>query len=73
MHKEEENGEVVTHMSTREARSGSPTRSTRNILLISLTLVVVILAIALAFGFFETGQTGADHINTDNATMQNGS
>ncbi|MFC3443943.1 hypothetical protein ACFOKF_22605 [Sphingobium rhizovicinum] len=66
MHKEKEDGEVVTHMSTTEARSGSPTRMTRNILVISLILVAILLFIAVGFGFFETGQTGADNINADN-------
>ncbi len=65
MHKEKEDGAVVTHMSATDARSGSPTRMTRNILVISLVLVAILLAIAVGFGFFETGQTGADHINAD--------
>ncbi len=71
MHKEKEDGEVVTHMSTTEARSGSPTRMTRNILTVSLVLIVLALVIALGFGFFETGQTGADDVNTDNMAVSN--
>lgn len=71
MHKENEDGEVVTHMSTIEARSGSPTRMTRNILIASLVLIVLALVIALGFGFFETGQTGADNVNTDNMAVSN--
>lgn len=69
MYKKEENGEVITHVSAVEARSGSRTRVTRNILLISLSLVVILLIIALGFGFFETGQTGADQVNTDNGSQ----
>lgn len=63
MHKEREDGEVVTHVSETEARSGSRTRVTRNILVISLVLVVALLAITMGFGFFETDQTGADQVN----------
>ncbi|WP_311268959.1 hypothetical protein [Sphingobium sp. WCS2017Hpa-17] len=63
MHKEREDGEVVTHVSETEARSGSHTRVTRNILVVSLVLVIAVLAIAMGFGFFETDQTGADQVN----------
>lgn len=67
MHKEQENGEVVTHLSEVEARSGSRTRVTRNILVVSLLLVIVLFIAALGFGFFETSQTGADDVNGGNA------
>lgn len=66
MHTERENGEAVTHVSTTEARSGSRTPITRNILFISLFLVVAAFLLALGFGFFETAQTGADAISADN-------
>ncbi|KQM97922.1 hypothetical protein ASE85_13700 [Sphingobium sp. Leaf26] len=69
MHKEREDGEVVTHVSETEARSGSRTRVTRNILVVSLVLVIAVLAIAMGFGFFETQQTGADEVN-GNMTQQ---
>ncbi|KMS53215.1 hypothetical protein [Sphingobium cupriresistens] len=62
--------ESVTHVTTTEARGGSRTRATRNILTISLLLIVIILAVALGFGFFETGQSGADNVNTENAAQQ---
>ena len=42
MHEEKENGETVTHVSTVEARSGSRTKVTRNILVISLILIVLV-------------------------------
>lgn len=63
MHKEQEDGEVVTHVTETEARSGSRTRVTRNILVVSLVLVIAVLAITMGFGFFETGQSGADQVN----------
>jgi Flp pilus assembly protein TadB len=67
MRKEEEQGEVVTHVSEVEARSGSRTRVTRNILVISLLLVVILLVAAVTMGFFETAQTGADGVNAGNS------
>lgn len=66
MRKEREDGEVVTHVTETEARSGSRTRVTRNILVVSLMLVIAVLAITMSFGFFETGQSGADQVNGDN-------
>jgi hypothetical protein len=54
-------------MSTAEARSGSRSRSTRNILTVSLGLIVLLFVIALAFGFSKTSQTGADDVNAGNA------
>lgn len=69
MHKENEDGEVVTHVSKVEARAGSKTPVTRNILVVSLALVVILLLIAVAFGFFETDKSGADQVNTDNASQ----
>lgn len=69
MYKENENGDVTTHVSEVEARSGSRTPVTRNILVVSLLLVVILLVIALTFGFFETGQTGADDVNGGNTVQ----
>ncbi|MET0238305.1 MAG: hypothetical protein ABW184_00260 [Sphingobium sp.] len=69
MHKEQENGEVVTHLSEVEAKGASRTPVTRNILVISLSLVVILFVIALGFGFFETSQTGADQVNADNSAV----
>jgi hypothetical protein len=69
MHKEQEDGEVVTHVSETEARGGSRTRVTRNILVVSLVLVIALLAITMGFGFFETGRSGADQVNGDNVTQ----
>ncbi len=42
---------------------------TRNILVVSLVLVIALLAITMGFGFFETGQSGADQVNGDNVTQ----
>lgn len=69
MYKEQENGKTVAHLSTVEARSGSRTKITRNILAISLGLVIVLLLVALAFGFLETGQSGADKVTADNTAQ----
>lgn len=70
MHKEREDGEIVTHVTETEARSGSRTRMTRNILVVSLLLVIAVLAIAMGFGFFETQQTGADQVNGNEAQQR---
>lgn len=67
MYNENKGGETTTHVSTTEARGGSRTRSTRNILVVSLVLIVLLLVIALTFGFFKTSQTGADDVNAGNA------
>jgi len=69
MHKETDNGETVTHLSAVEARSGSRTTVTRNILLISLILVIAALIVALGTGFFRTAQTGADQVNDGNSAI----
>ena len=69
MHEEKENGETVTHVSTVEARSGSRSTMTRNILMISLGLVAIAFAIALASGFFQTARTGADEVNDGNVVV----
>jgi preprotein translocase subunit SecG len=69
MYKETENGGVVTHMSEVEAKGGSRTRVTRNILVISLTLIILLFIVALGFGFFNTAQTGADSVTADNTAQ----
>lgn len=66
MHEERENGETVTHVSTIEARSASRTKVTRNILIISLVLIVIAFVATVGSGFFETAQTGADDMSADN-------
>ena len=69
MHKENEDGEPVTHLSTVEARSGSRSTVTRNILLVSMGLVAIAFVIALASGYFETARTGADEVNDGNGAV----
>lgn len=69
MYQEQKKGETVTHLSKVEARSGSHTLVTRNILFISLALVVALLVAALAFGFFNTAKTGADKVSADNGAQ----
>lgn len=65
MYDKREDGETATHLSKTEARSGSPTRMTRNILVVSLVLIAIFLGLALAMGFFETSRSGADGVNTE--------
>lgn len=69
MYKEQDNGETVTHVSDVEAKGGSKSPVTRNILVISLALVIIVLLASLAFGFFETDRTGADQVMADNAAQ----
>lgn len=73
MHKEQEDGRIVTHMSRQEARSGASTHVTRYVLGISLTLVVIVFAILLATGFLTTARTGADQSHLANSAEANGS
>ena len=73
MHTEQENGDAVTHVSEVEARGGSRTRVTRNILVISLFLVVILLVATLGFGFFKTDQSGADDVTAQNTVLPAGS
>ncbi len=65
MYKEQQDGDVVTHVSAVEAKGGSKSRVTRNILVVSLFLIIVALIASLAFGFFETDRTGADQVTAD--------
>jgi hypothetical protein len=67
MHKENEDGEVVTHLNKVEARGGSRTTLNRNVLVASIILVVIVLAIVVGSGVFETDRTGADTVNADNS------
>lgn len=66
MYENKKSAEPATHLSTVEARSGSRTKVTRNILVISLALVILAFFVALATGFFQTAQTGADDMSADN-------
>lgn len=67
MEKRQEDGETVTHLSKVEARSGSRTTATRSILVTSLALVIAVLLIVVAIGYFRADQTGADEVNGDNS------
>lgn len=72
MYTEKQDGEPVTHVSEVEAKGGSRSRVTRNILVVSLGLIVILFIVTVGFGFFETGQTGADSVNDGNATTASG-
>lgn len=67
-----QNDHGAPHLSTVEARSGSRTKVTRNILAISLGLVVILLVVALLFGFLNTNETGADKVSADNTAEAQG-
>lgn len=69
MYKEQQDGDVVTHASSVEAKGGSKSRVSRNILVVSLFLVIVALVASLALGFFETDRTGADQVTADNTAQ----
>jgi len=70
MHEEKQDSKTVTHVSTTEARGGSRTKVTRNILAISLGLVGIGFAAALVFGYIQTAESGGDDISADN-TVRN--
>ncbi len=72
MHQENNNGEPETHVSREEARAGSSNKENRNALGISLPLVILLLAVVIAVGFWMTSMSGADNVNVDNqaATSQ---
>lgn len=73
MHKEQEDGKTVTHISTEEVRSGASTHVVRYVLGISLTLVILMLAIVVAGGFWKTDQTGADNSRVESPAKVYGS
>jgi hypothetical protein len=64
-----EDGEKVTHLSTTEARGGSRSKVTRNVLIVSLVLVIGAFLAALAGGYLETARTGADEVDAHNAAQ----
>ncbi|WP_313801709.1 hypothetical protein [Sphingobium sp.] len=66
MHKEDEDGKAVTHISRDEVRGGASTHVTRYVLTVSLVLVVIAFAVLLATGFFNTSRTGADQSHMAN-------
>lgn len=72
MHDELKDGELETHVSRDESRAGSSTKINRNVLGISLPLVIVALGIAVAVGFWMTDHSGADDINANNGVVASG-
>ncbi|WP_150291449.1 hypothetical protein [Sphingobium estronivorans] len=72
MHREQEDGKVVTHLSREEVRSGASTHVTRYVLGISLVLIVIVFALLLATGFFTTARTGADQSHVANTAEADG-
>lgn len=73
MYEKQEQGETVTHLSETEARGGSRTRMTRNILVVSLILVVLFFIVTVGVGYFQTDNSGADRVNSDGAAQASNS
>lgn len=65
MHEEQENGETVTHLSTDEARGGTTAHNVRYVLAISLILVVIMLAVVVASGYWQNGRNSEDSVRQD--------
>lgn len=60
-----EDEEATPHVSTRDARAGTRTKLNRNVLAISLPLVVILFALIVAAGFYYASETGANDVNGD--------
>lgn len=65
MHQEQENGETVTHLSTDEARGGTTAHNVRYVLAISLMLVVILLAVVVATGYWQNDRNSEDSLRQD--------
>jgi hypothetical protein len=72
MHMEEKNGQDEPHLSGVEARSGSRTPVTRNILAISLVLIVALFIVVVGIGYLATDRSGADGVSADNTAREAG-
>ncbi|KFG90045.1 hypothetical protein BV98_002218 [Sphingobium herbicidovorans NBRC 16415] len=57
------------HLNKVEARAGSRSKLNRNVLVVSLLLVILGFIAVVGFGFFDTDRTGADQVNTENAAV----
>lgn len=56
------------HLSKTEARGGTRNKANRNVLVISLVLVIIAFIAVVGSGFFTTDRTGADEVNAANAS-----
>lgn len=57
------------HINKVDARSGSRSKLNRNVLAISLTLVIIVMLVVLGTGFFSTDRSGADQVNAENGAV----
>lgn len=69
MHTEKHGTE--THLNKIEARAGSRNKTNRNALVAGLILVVILFAVIVGLGFFQTDRTGADEVTSQNAGTEN--
>ncbi len=60
--------ESAPHLDKIEARAGTRNKANRNVLVISLILIVIAFVVVVGSGFFNTDRSGADEVNADNAT-----
>jgi hypothetical protein len=58
------------HLDKVEARAGSRSKVNRNVLIVSLLLVVLVLAAVVGFGFLRSDRTGADEVNAESASAE---
>lgn len=64
-----EDRDGAPHLDKVEARAGTSQKLNRNVLVVSLLLVMLILAAVVGFGFLRSDRTGADEVNGDNASV----
>lgn len=56
------------HLDKIDARGGTRNKANRNVLVISLVLIVIAFIVVVGSGFFSTHRTGADEVNANNGT-----
>ncbi|WP_066701324.1 hypothetical protein [Sphingobium amiense] len=59
------------HISKVDARSGSRSKLNRNVLAISLVLVILVMLVVVGSGFLSTDRSGADRVNAQNGAVAN--
>lgn len=57
------------HVNKVEARAGTRNKANRNMLVISLVLIVLAFVVVVASGFLSTDRSGADEVNADNKAV----
>ena len=59
------------HIDKVDARSGSRSKLNRNVLVVSLVLVIIVMLAVVGSGFLSTNRSGADEVNADNGAVAN--